>query len=150
MRFQQITGPVMAKGAEDTAFYIYNRLASLNDVGGSPDRFGTPLETFHGQNIERMKFWPHALITTSTHDTKRGEDTRARINVLSEMPDTWRQCLIHWRRLNKKQKIVVDGQSVPDHNEEYLLYQTLIGVWPVQESGHVEYQLLKERVTTTS
>ncbi|NJD57110.1 MAG: malto-oligosyltrehalose synthase [Nitrospirae bacterium] len=146
MRFQQITGPVMAKGAEDTAFYIYNRLASLNDVGGSPDRFGTPLETFHGQNIERMKSWPHALITTSTHDTKRGEDTRARINVLSEIPDTWKQCLIHWRRLNKKQKIVVDGRSVPDHNEEYLLYQTLIGVWPVQESGHDEYQFLRERV----
>ena len=90
MRFQQISGPVMAKGVEDTTFYVYNRLVSLNEVGGMPDRFGTPLETFHGQNIERTKFWPHALIATSTHDTKRSEDVRARINVLSEIPAEWR------------------------------------------------------------
>jgi (1->4)-alpha-D-glucan 1-alpha-D-glucosylmutase len=147
MRFQQITGPVMAKGVEDTANYIYNRLVSLNDVGGSPDRFGTPIETFHGQNIERMKFWPHALITTSTHDVKRSEDVRARINVLSEMPGIWKQCLMRWRRFNKKQKIVVDGQPVPDQNEEYFLYQTLIGVWPVQEMGEDEFRLLRERIT---
>jgi (1->4)-alpha-D-glucan 1-alpha-D-glucosylmutase len=146
MRFQQITGPVMAKGVEDTVFYIYNRLVSLNDVGGSPDRFGTPLETFHGQNIERMKFWPNALITTSTHDTKRGEDTRARINVLSEMPDVWKQCLIRWRRLNKKLKVLVDGQAVPDPNEEYLLYQTLIGAWPVHEGGPDEYAFSLDRI----
>jgi (1->4)-alpha-D-glucan 1-alpha-D-glucosylmutase len=82
MRFQQVTGPLMAKGLEDTVFYVYNRFVSLNEVGGNPERFGTPLDTFHGQNIERNKFWPHGLITTSTHDTKRGEDVRARLNIL--------------------------------------------------------------------
>lgn len=146
MRFQQITGPVMAKGVEDTAFYIYNRLVSLNDVGGSPDRFGTPIETFHGQNIERMKFWPHALITTSTHDTKRSEDARARINVLTEMPDIWKQCLMRWRRLNKRLKVLVDGQAAPDLNEEYLLYQTLISVWPLHDSDQDVYGNFRERI----
>jgi (1->4)-alpha-D-glucan 1-alpha-D-glucosylmutase len=145
MRFQQITGPVMAKGVEDTAFYVYNRLASLNEVGGSPDRFGTYLETFHGQNMERIKFWPHALITTSTHDTKRSEDVRARINVLSEIPDEWRKYLINWRKLNKKKKPVVEGQIVPDLNEEYLLYQTLIGIWPLNPMDDSEYETLKQR-----
>ena len=91
MKFQQLTGPVMAKGVEDTAFYIYNRLVSLNEVGGSPERFGTPLEAFHGQNMERIKSYPHAMLATSTHDTKRSEDVRARINVLSEIPDIWRK-----------------------------------------------------------
>lgn len=132
MRFQQLTGPVMAKGVEDTTFYMYNRLVSLNEVGGSPDRFGTNLDTFHGQNIERSKFWPHAMITTTTHDTKRSEDVRARINVLSEIPFEWKDHLVKWRAFNKKKKIVVDGQPVPDRNEEYLLYQTLIGTWPLE------------------
>ncbi len=86
MRFQQVTGPVMAKGLEDTVFYVYNRLVSLNEVGGNPEKFGTPLDTFHGQNIERSKLWPYGLITTSTHDCKRSEDVRARLNVLSEIP----------------------------------------------------------------
>jgi len=146
MRFQQITGPVMAKGVEDTAFYIYNRLVSLNEVGGSPDRFGTSLDTFHGKNIERTKFWPHALITTSTHDTKRSEDVRARINVLSEVPDEWRKCLINWRRMNKNKKPVIEGHRVPDGNEEYLLYQTLIGVWPVKIKDKKEYGNFKSRI----
>ncbi len=131
MRFQQITGPVMAKGLEDTAFYVYNRLVSLNEVGGMPDRFGTPLETFHGQNMERVKNWPHALITTSTHDTKRSEDVRMRINVLSEMPVEWAEHLKKWAKLNKKKKISIESVPAPDLNEEYLLYQTLVGVWPV-------------------
>jgi (1->4)-alpha-D-glucan 1-alpha-D-glucosylmutase len=135
MRFQQITGPVMAKGVEDTAFYVYNRFVSLNEVGGSPDRFGTPLETFHGQNIERMKHWPHAMIASSTHDSKRSEDVRARINVLSETPGEWRDCLMRWSRLNKKRKPVIEGLMIPDRNEEYLLYQTLIGAWPL---GHMD------------
>ena len=146
MRFQQITGPVMAKGLEDTAFYVYNRLVSLNEVGGMPDRFGTPLETFHGQNIERHKFWPHALITTSTHDTKRGEDMRARINVLSEMPDEWRKKLFLWRRINRKKRVLVDGQPVPDQNEEYFIYQTLIGAWPVVAVDSSGYQELLKRL----
>ncbi|MEW6410019.1 MAG: malto-oligosyltrehalose synthase [Nitrospirota bacterium] len=146
MRFQQITGPVMAKGVEDTAFYIYNRLISLNEVGGSPDRFGTPLETFHGQNIERIKFWPHALIATSTHDSKRSEDVRARINILSEILDEWRGCLMRWSRLNKKKKVNVDGQTVPDRNEEYLLYQTIIGTWPIGHMDEAEYEIFKKRI----
>lgn len=146
MRFQQITGPVMAKGVEDTAFYVYNRLISLNEVGGSPDRFGTPLETFHGQNIERMKSWPHALIATSTHDTKRSEDVRARINVLSEIPDEWRRYLALWRRLNRKNRLLVDGQFVPDRNEEYLFYQTLVGAWPVEEMDEAGYGIFRERM----
>ncbi|MDQ1272690.1 MAG: (1-_4)-alpha-D-glucan 1-alpha-D-glucosylmutase [Planctomycetota bacterium] len=146
MRFQQITGPVMAKGLEDTTFYVYNRFLSLNDVGGSPDRFGTPIETFHGQNIERFKFCPHALITTSTHDSKRSEDVRARLNVLSEIPDEWRERLIRWRRLNKKKKAVVEGQEIPGTNEEYLLYQSLIGVWPVEPMDKSEYEVFKKRI----
>ncbi len=146
MRFQQLTGPVMAKGLEDTAFYVYNRLVSLNEVSGSPDRFGIPLETFHGQNIERTKFWPHALIATATHDTKRGEDVRARINVLSEIPHEWRKRLMYWGRTNKKKKVLVDSQIVPDRNEEYLLYQTLIGAWPISIQNEAEYEIFKKRI----
>jgi (1->4)-alpha-D-glucan 1-alpha-D-glucosylmutase len=146
MRFQQITGPVMAKGLEDTAFYSYNRLVSLNEVGGSPERFGASLETFHGKNMERIKCWPNALIATSTHDTKRSEDVRARINVLSETPEEWWKCLINWRRWNKKKKPVVEGQRVPDENEEYLLYQTLIGVWPIGSVDEAEYDVLRKRI----
>ncbi len=146
MRYQQITGPVMAKGLEDTAFYVYNRFVSLNEVGGSPERFGTPLETFHGQNIERIKFWPHALIATTTHDTKRSENVRARINVLSEIPEEWGKCLINWRRLNKKKKPLVEGQGVPDKNEEYLLYQTLVGAWPIGSIDDSEFDVFKKRI----
>jgi (1->4)-alpha-D-glucan 1-alpha-D-glucosylmutase len=132
MKFQQLTGPVMAKGAEDTACYLYNRLISLNEVGGAPDRFGTTLETFHGQNIERSKFWPHAMITTATHDTKRGEDVRTRIDVLTELPDEWKTRVMRWRRVNRKRKPVVEGRPVPEPNEEYLLYQILVGAWPIE------------------
>lgn len=146
MRLQQLTGPVMAKGLEDTVFYVYNRFISLNDVGGSPERFGTSLETFHGKNIERMKCWPHALITTATHDSKRGEDVRARINVLSEMPDEWRKRVIPWKRMNKKRKAVIDGRHVPDLNEEYLLYQTLIGTWPVGIMEESDRKQFKDRI----
>ncbi len=130
LRFQQITSPVMAKGTEDTAFYVYNRLVSLNEVGGSPDRFGQSLDAFHGQNLDRLRFLPHALNATSTHDTKRSEDVRARINVLSEIPTKWKKCITRWSLLNRKKKGVVEGQPVPDRNEEYLLYQTLAGAWP--------------------
>ena len=129
-RFQQITGPVMAKGVEDTAFYVYNRLVSLNEVGGSPERFGITLEAFHGQNIERCKNRPLAMLATSTHDTKRSEDVRARINVLSEIPEQWREGLSRWSRLNRKLKMIVNDKPAPSRNEEYLLYQTLVGTWP--------------------
>ncbi|RJQ45486.1 MAG: malto-oligosyltrehalose synthase [Nitrospiraceae bacterium] len=146
MTFQQITGPVMAKGVEDTACYVYNRFVSLNEVGGSPDRFGTTLDTFHGQNIERFKFWPHAMIATSTHDTKRGEDVRTRINVLSEIPGEWKDCLFRWSRLNKRKKMAVADEHVPERNEEYLLYQTMIGAWPENEMDKNEYEGFKSRI----
>jgi (1->4)-alpha-D-glucan 1-alpha-D-glucosylmutase len=131
MKFQQHTGPVMAKGLEDTVFYVYNRLVSLNEVGGTPDRFGLSVEAFHGQNIEVKKHWPYTMRATSTHDSKRSEDVRVRINVLSELSGEWRTHLASWGRMNRKLKTVIDGQLMPQRNEEYLLYQTLIGVWPV-------------------
>ncbi len=131
MKLQQQTGPIMAKGLEDTAFYIFNRLLSLNEVGGSPDRFGLSMETFHGQNIERNKYWPFSMTATSTHDTKRSEDVRARLNVLTEMPGAWREALMKWKRTNKRKKPVLD-RPVPSPNEEYHLYQVLLGIWPLQ------------------
>jgi (1->4)-alpha-D-glucan 1-alpha-D-glucosylmutase len=146
MKFQQLTSPVMAKGLEDTAFYVYNRFISLNEVGGNPERFGTPLETFHGQNIERTKFWPNAMIATATHDTKRSEDVRARLNVLSEIPEEWRQGLLRWSRINKRRKSVVDGQWIPDRNEEYLIYQTLVGAWPMGAMNDMEHEMFKQRI----
>jgi (1->4)-alpha-D-glucan 1-alpha-D-glucosylmutase len=129
-RFQQTSGPVMAKGVEDTAFYLYNRLISLNEVGGAPDRFGTSLTAFHRFNQEHVRDWPTTLLTTSTHDTKRSADVRARIDVLSELPASWRAALTRWSRLNGRRKVNVEGRPAPDRNEEYLLYQTLLGVWP--------------------
>ncbi len=135
MKFQQLTGPVMAKGLEDTAFYRYHRLAALNEVGGDPARFGTPLAAFHRQNIERRRRWPHGLLAASTHDTKRSEDVRARIAVLSELPREWRAAINRWARLNRRHKTRVDGRPAPDRNDEYLLYQTLLGAWPDEEEG---------------
>ena len=129
-RFQQTTGPVMAKGTEDTAFYQYNRLISLNEVGGDPDQFGRSLTAFHRRNTERARDWPAGLLATSTHDTKRSEDVRARINVLSELPREWRAALTRWTRLNGRKRISVQGRVAPDRNEEYLLYQSLLGAWP--------------------
>ncbi len=146
MRFQQITGPVMAKGVEDTAFYVYSRLASLNEVGGNPERFGVSLEAFHGQNIERWKSRPLRMLATSTHDTKRGEDVRARINVLSEMPEIWKASVQRWSRLNRKVKMVVDGRPVPDRNEEYLLYQTLVGAWPTGSQTGGSSESFRQRI----
>ena len=131
LKFQQLSGPVMAKGLEDTACYVYNRLASVNEVGGSPAEFGFPVEEFHRGNLERAEKWPHALLLTSSHDTKRSEDVRARLNVLSEMPRDWSAASMRWRRMNQGAKITIsDGRVVPDANEEYLLYQTLVGAWP--------------------
>jgi len=131
LKFQQLSGPVMAKGLEDTACYVYNRLTSVNEVGGSPAEFGFPVEEFHRGNLERAEKWPHALLLTSSHDTKRSEDVRARLNVLSEMPRDWSAAVMRWRRMNQAAKITIsDGRLVPDANEEYLLYQTLVGAWP--------------------
>jgi (1->4)-alpha-D-glucan 1-alpha-D-glucosylmutase len=130
-RFQQITGPVTAKGYEDTVLYRFNRLVSLNEVGGDPSRFGTSLAEFHAANAERLRRSPHALSATATHDTKRGEDVRARIDVLSEIPAEWRARVTAWQRRNRRHRTMVDGAPVPGANTEYLLYQTLVGAWPL-------------------
>jgi (1->4)-alpha-D-glucan 1-alpha-D-glucosylmutase len=141
MRVQQTTSPVMAKGVEDTAFYVYNRLASLNDVGSDPEQFGVSVFDFHQQNAARQASWPHALLTTSTHDSKRSADVRARIDVLSEMPRAWRAAIGRWSRMNRLKKTLVQGTLAPDRNDEYLLYQTLIGAWP---AGDLEAAELAE------
>jgi (1->4)-alpha-D-glucan 1-alpha-D-glucosylmutase len=132
MKFQQYTGPVHAKGVEDTAFYRYNVLVSLNEVGGDPERFGRTPANFHEANRKRLEHWPLEMIGTATHDTKRGEDTRARINALSEWPEAWRQGVGRWMRINASSRTTVDGEHAPDRNDEYLYYQTLIGTWPAE------------------
>ena len=138
LKFQQLTGPVMAKGLEDTTCYVYNRFVSVNEVGGSPAEFGISLDEFHRGNQMRAQHWPHSMLATSTHDTKRSEDVRARLDVLSEMPRHWSATVMKWRRLNHSKKIqLADGRRVPDNNEEYLLYQTIVGALPMQmESEH--------------
>ena len=130
-RLQQVTSPVMAKGIEDTAFYRYFPLASLNEVGGDPARGATSIEEFHRHNLARQAAWPQSLICTTTHDTKRSEDARARINVLSEIPHLWRKAVNRWARLNRRHRREVDGQPAPSRNDEYLFYQSLVGVWPL-------------------
>ncbi|HEV3021352.1 MAG TPA: malto-oligosyltrehalose synthase, partial [Pirellulales bacterium] len=132
LRFQQLTGPVMAKGWEDTAFYRDYPLLSLVEVGGNPQQFGTTVEQFHRQNTQRLAQWPHSLLASSTHDTKRSEDVRARINVISELSAEWEQAIERWRLQNRKHKSELDNALVPDGNEEYLLYQTLVGAWPCE------------------
>jgi malto-oligosyltrehalose synthase len=146
MRFQQLTGPVTAKGLEDTTFYNFNRLISLNEVGGDPDSFGISVDQFHQHNLEKAKRWPHSLLATATHDTKRGEDVRARINVLSELPDEWRIAISRWRELNVSKKSVVNGQPAPAPNDEYFFYQTLIGAWPATDANSQQLQSLRERM----
>ena len=131
-KFQQCTGPIAAKGIEDTAFYRYNRMAALNEVGGEPCFFGESLEEFHKMSRERLNFWPRSMLATSTHDTKRSEDVRARMLVISEVAPQWSKLVSEWRRLNKKHKSIVDGLAAPDANEEYLIYQTLVGTWPIE------------------
>lgn len=130
MKFQQLSGPAMAKGLEDTAFYRFHRLISLNEVGGDPGKFGVSPEEFHALNSAMAEHWPHTLLASATHDTKRGEDVRARLNVLSEMPAEWRKAVARWSQLNRNKKTLVGNTLAPDVNDEYLLYQTLIGAWP--------------------
>jgi (1->4)-alpha-D-glucan 1-alpha-D-glucosylmutase len=146
MKFQQLTGPVMAKGLEDTAFYIYNRFVSLNEVGGNPARFGLSPNNFHALNGEKIGTWPHTLLATSTHDSKRSEDVRARINVLSEIPEQWHEHLHRWSRRNRRWKTMVDGEAVPERNTEYLLYQTLVGAWPLTTPTGEEFISFVERI----
>jgi (1->4)-alpha-D-glucan 1-alpha-D-glucosylmutase len=130
MHFQQVTGPVLAKACEDTAFYRYFRLLALNEVGGDPRRFGITVGAFHRLMQDRARNWPRAMIATATHDTKRGEDARLRLALLSEMPREWGRRVSRWLRLNRRHRSEIARELVPDRNVEYLFYQTLIGVWP--------------------
>lgn len=129
MKFQQYTAPVHAKGVEDTAFYRSSALVSLNEVGGDPTRFGRSVSEFHADNQVRQSQWPLSLLATATHDTKRGEDARARINVLSEMPRDWRAAIGRWSRITASVRRSVQEHTAPTRNEEYLFYQALLGAW---------------------
>ena len=140
MKFQQYTGPVQAKGMEDTAFYRYGVLLSLNEVGGDPARFGRSAEEFHRANQERRQSWPLAMLATSTHDTKRGEDARARLNVLSEIAEEWRTGVFRWARANAGMRAQVDGSPAPGRGDEHIFYQSLLGSWPAgMEEPDQEY-----------
>jgi (1->4)-alpha-D-glucan 1-alpha-D-glucosylmutase len=135
-RFQQVTGPVMAKGVEDTTFYTYNRLVTLNEVGGNPARFGVGPEEFHAENEYIARHWPGTLLATSTHDTKRSEDTRARIALLSEIPTRFAAAVAGWARMNERHR---PDPELPDRNTEWLLYQSLVGAWPLSADRALAY-----------
>jgi (1->4)-alpha-D-glucan 1-alpha-D-glucosylmutase len=147
LKFQQLTGPVMAKGVEDTSFYVYNRFLSSNEVGGDMKAFGITPEVFHTGNRDRLLNSPDALLGLSTHDTKRGEDVRARLNVLSEMPSEWASIVRRWQRAGSSLKRKLkDGRTAPDSNEEYLLYQTITGAWPWEMNGPEARQQFLKRI----
>ena len=135
MRLQQLTGPVMAKGVEDTAFYCFHRLVSLNEVGGDPGQFGMPVDAFHQACAETQARWPQTLLATSTHDTKRSEDVRVRIHLLSEIPEAWEAAVWRWAARNERYRTA----GMPDRNAEYLWYQTLVGAWPIEVARAVAY-----------
>lgn len=136
MRIQQMTGPVMAKGLEDTAHYRRFPLLSLNEVGGEPEPFSVSLKEFHEKNAQRAHLWPGSMLTTSTHDTKRSEDIRARVNVLSEIPGIWQKAITRWHTQNRSKRQQVEGVHVPDVNSEYHIYQTIVGTWPLDPDEH--------------
>jgi (1->4)-alpha-D-glucan 1-alpha-D-glucosylmutase len=148
LTFQQYTGAVMAKSVEDTAFYVYNRFVALNEVGGDPGAFGGTVEGFHAANLRRLETTPHSLLATSTHDTKFGEDARARLYVLSELAGDWADWVTEWRELNRRHKTHLDGRTAPDANEEYRIYQTLLACWPAEpfESDEAFRQRIAEHV----
>ncbi|GAB4359252.1 MAG: hypothetical protein Kow0060_13750 [Methylohalobius crimeensis] len=146
MRYQQFTSPVTAKGMEDTAFYRYHRLVSLNEVGGEPRRFGVSIAAFHHVNQERSRTTSLAMLATSTHDNKRSEDVRMRIHVLSEIPAEWRRMVSRWHRSNRSRLGKLDGTPVPTRGDEYLLYQTLIGTWPLEEEA--DFAAYVDRIRT--
>ena len=139
MRLQQLSGPLMAKGIEDTLFYVFNRLVSLNEVGGNPGKFGITLADFHNFNQEQSKAWAYKMNATATHDTKRGEDVRARLNVLSEIPEEWEKHVKSWSEINRPQKSNVRGKEVPVPNDEYFFYQALIGTYPFDENENATF-----------
>jgi (1->4)-alpha-D-glucan 1-alpha-D-glucosylmutase len=134
-RFQQLTGAATAKGVEDTAFYCFNRLVSLNEVGGDPARFGATPDSFHEYCRSQQLHWPNSMLGTSTHDTKRSEDVRARINLLSEIPDRWCQAVSRWSSMNAQHR----RNQWPDRNIEYLFYQSLVGAWPISTERAMAY-----------
>ena len=148
MRFQQTTGPVMAKGVEDTTFYVYNRFVGLNEVGGDPARFGLSLNDFHGEMRAAQETFPRAMLASSTHDTKRSEDVRARLALLSEMPAEWRDTVLRWFEVNAPHR----RNGWPDPNTEYLLYQSLVGAWPLSTERAQAYieKAAREAKTHTS
>ncbi len=147
LKFQQLTGPVMAKGVEDTAFYVYTRFLSSNEVGSSMKAFGIDAELLHDANQERLHHSPDTMLTTSTHDTKRSEDVRNRLNVLSELPYQWGSAVRRWQRIYQRFKTTLeDGRTAPDANEEYLLYQTIVGAWPWQMESAEERRRFAERI----
>ena len=137
-RFRQITGPAMAKGFEDTLLYQYFPLLSLNEVGSMPETFGISIQQYHAFNLARLQT-PHTMNATSTHDTKRGEDVRARINVLSEMPQAWFEKVRTWHQMNQPYKSIVDGRPAPDCNDEYMLYQVMLGALPPDSEEHDDF-----------
>lgn len=139
MRFQQLTGPLMAKGFEDTSLYVYNRLISLNEVGSDPSIFGRSQEQFHQYISTRHSRWPYSMNSTATHDTKRGEDVRCRINVLSEIPEQWRSRVERWTTINAPHKTFLDDGEAPDRNDEYFYYQTLIGAFPLNDEEYPDF-----------
>jgi (1->4)-alpha-D-glucan 1-alpha-D-glucosylmutase len=145
-KFQQVTAPVTAKGVEDTALYRFTRLASLNEVGGEPDSFGSSVRQFHTDAQHRARQWPHEMLATSTHDTKRAEDVRARINVLTEMVSVWRKSIQRWSRMNRARRKVVDDLPAPGPHAEYLLYQTLLGTWPLTPVHDAAFAAYRERI----
>jgi len=136
----------MAKGVEDTAFYIFNRLVSLNEVGGQPEHFGLPVEAFHAHNADTAARWPHALLATSTHDTKRAEDARARIDVLSELPDEWARAVRRWRDVHARLVRHEEAGPAPSANDQYLFYQTVIGAWPSGELTAEAFSSFRARI----
>jgi (1->4)-alpha-D-glucan 1-alpha-D-glucosylmutase len=140
LKFQQLTGPVMAKGVEDTSFYVYFRFISSNEVGSAMDAFGIKPETLHSANTDRLQQTPHSMLTTSTHDTKRSEDVRNRLNVLSEIPDKWAAFVRQSARAHAELKTTLeDGTVAPDANEEYMIYQTILGAWPWTEEDRADF-----------
>ncbi|HEX4448163.1 MAG TPA: malto-oligosyltrehalose synthase, partial [Polyangiaceae bacterium] len=146
LRFQQLTGPVMAKSVEDTAFYRYPRLLSLNEVGGDPARFGESIEAFHRQNFERSRSWPLSMIATSTHDAKRGIDAASRISVLSEMPEEFERALRELSSLAEGSRVRVKGRPAPNRSLEYEFYQAVLGAWPFDWDGKSDRPVFVERM----
>jgi (1->4)-alpha-D-glucan 1-alpha-D-glucosylmutase len=148
MRLQQYSAPVMAKGLEDTTFYTYNRLISLNEVGGDPRRFGITLDAFHRVNRERLQHWPHSMLSSSTHDSKRSEDMRARLHVISELAQEWGERVERWSTLNLRHRRDSEDEPRPSRNDEYLIYQTLLGAWPLASMDADAMKQFGERIET--